>query len=393
MSKIIKSLLENDLYKFTMQQLVLRKFPEVKVRYRFINRGGTKFPNSFSERLLDQIKVLGSLKFKHDELKYLKDSCPFLKKTYIEWLSSFSPNPDHVKISQEKDDLKIILEGPWYQTIYWEVPLMAIISELYFLAKGIKPYGEYKKEAEKKALLLKNFGCTFADFGLRRRFSSKVQNQVVKNLNRHSKNPGDEGGFVGTSNVYLAYKYGLRPIGTMAHELAMVFSAIYGFRSANKMLLKHWSEEFGGELGIALSDTFTTKVFLRDFNRKMALLFDGLRQDSGSPEKFVDITTTHYKKLGIDPRTKTIIFSDGLIPSRVVQIKKYCEGKIKSSFGIGTNFTNDVGTKPLNIVIKAVAAKKPKWPWVDIIKLSDAPGKITGNEETTKIAKKLLGIN
>ena len=393
MNTIINSLLENDLYKFTMQQLVLRKFPEVNVRYEFFNRGETPFPEHFSENVMDQVKAVGTLKFRQSELKYLSKSYPFLKKTYVEWLDSFSPDPDHVNISQEKGDLKIIIEGPWYQTIYWEVPLMAIISELYFSKNGIKPDKNFGVRAEEKATFLKNANCTFADFGLRRRFSSTVQDEVVKNLSKHLKGPRDKGGFTGTSNVYLAHKYGLKSIGTMAHELPMVFSAIYGFQSANEMLLKHWTEEFGGDLGIALTDTFTTKVFLRDFDRKSAMLFDGLRQDSGSPEEFVDMVVDHYKKLGVNPNTKTVVFSDNLNPLRASEINKYCEGKIKCSFGIGTNFTNDVGVKPLNMVIKATAAQKPNWPWTDVIKLSDTQGKITGDESTAKIAQKLLSIN
>lgn len=392
MKRIIASLLENDLYKFTMQQLVLRKFPGVHVRYDFIDRGGTKFPRGFVRKLREQVELIGQLSFKPEELDFLRRACPFLKETYLEWLAQFSPDPSFVHITQQGGDLRVHIEGPWYQTIYWEVPLLAVISELFFVLTGREPESGWRLKADEKGAYLKQEGCTHADFGLRRRTSSYVHNGLVGTMTRHAKLPGDEGGFVGTSNVYLAYMHGVKPIGTMAHELAMVLGVIYGFQSANEMLLELWAEEFGGRLGIALTDTYTTDVFLRSFDRRLAMLFDGLRQDSGSPEEFVDKVVAHYIHLGIDPATKTIVFSDGLDPNRAAEINKYCRGKIKCSFGIGTNFTNDVGHKPLNIVIKVTAVQKPGWPWIPAIKLSDSPGKITGDKQTAKFAKALLGI-
>jgi len=392
MNPIISSLLENDLYKFTMQQLILRRFPKVNVQYELINRGKTQFPNGFAEKVRAQVKIIGKLKFEKEKMDFLRNSCPFLKETYLEWLAQFTPDPKQVKVTQQKGNLKVFVEGPWYQTIYWEVPLMAVISELYFSEMGCTPEGGWKLRAAEKGTFLKSNGCTFADFGLRRRFSSQVHDELVQTMMKYSKGSEDKGGFVGTSNVYLAYKYGLRPIGTMAHELAMVLAVIYGFQSANEKLLELWAEEFGGELGIALTDTFTTEVFFRSFDRKFAMLFDGLRQDSGSPEEFTDKALAHYQKLGIDPTSKTIVFSDGLNFVKAVDINKYCQGKIKCSFGIGTNFTNDVGAKPLNIVIKVTSAQKPGWPWTPAIKLSDANGKITGDRQMADIAKKLLGV-
>ncbi len=392
MNSVIVSLLENDLYKFTMQQLILRMFPKVNVRYELINRGKTQFPEGFAEKVRNQVKVVEKLRFRKEELDFLRSSCPFLKETYLEWLSQFKPDPSHVKVSQRKGNLKIAVEGPWYQTIYWEVPLMAIISELYFKEMGSTPEGGWKLRAAEKGNHLRTNGCKFADFGLRRRFSSQVHDELVQTMMKYSKRPTDEGGFVGTSNVYLAYKHGLRPIGTMAHELAMVLAVIYGFQSANEKLLELWAEEFGGKLGIALTDTFTTDVFLRSFDRKLAMLFDGVRQDSGSPIEFADKLVAHYQDLGIDPISKTIVFSDGLNYVNAVEINRHCHGKIKCSFGIGTNFTNDVGAKPLNIVIKVTLAQKPGWPWTPAIKLSDAPGKITGDTKMADTAKKLLGV-
>jgi nicotinate phosphoribosyltransferase len=375
-----------------MQQLILGRFSKVKVRYELINRGKTQFPDGFAEKVQAQVKMISKLRLKKEELEFLRNSCPFLKETYLEWLAEFTPDSRHVKVTQQKDELRVIIEGFWYQAIYWEVPLMAVISELYFSEMGCKPEGSWKLRAAEKGNFLKSNGCLFADFGLRRRFSSQVHSELVQIMKKYSKQSEDKGGFVGTSNVFLAYKYGLRPIGTMAHELAMVLAVLYGFQSANERLLELWTEEFGGDLGIALTDTFTTNVFLRSFNRKLAMLFDGLRQDSGFPEEFTDKAVNHYQKLGIDPISKTIVFSDGLNAVRAVDINKYCQGKIKCSFGIGTNFTNDVGEEPLNIVIKVTAAQQPSWPWTPVIKLSDSNGKITGDRQMAENAKKLLGI-
>lgn len=392
MKNIITSLLENDLYKFTMQQLIVRKFPHITVRYEFINRGKTKFPPGFAHLVKQQVEMIGELDFRPEELEFLRQACPFLKKTYLEWLSGFSPDPSQVMIRQEDGELDVIIEGPWYKTIYWEVPLMAVISELYFSKTDVQADPGWKLRAAEKGNFLKSSEATFADFGLRRRFSSQIQDELVQTMMRYQKQAEDEGGFVGTSNVYLAYKHGVSPIGTMAHELAMVLGVIYGYPSANEMLLELWAEEFGGELGIALTDTFTTDVFLRSFDRRLAMLFDGVRQDSGCPYEFVDKVVEHYRKLNIDPNSKTIVFSDGLNSVKAADIAKYCRGKIKCSFGIGTNFTNDVGAKPLNMVIKVTSVQKPDWPWIPAVKLSDAPGKITGDRQIAKMAQKLLGI-
>ncbi len=394
MKQIITSLLENDLYKFTMQQLVLNQFPNVEVEFKFHNRGNTPFPKGFAKKLQAQINAIGDLRLKPEELAFLRASTPFLKGSYLEWLAGFSPDPSQVKIVQKGKKLDVTVKGPWYQTIYWEVPLMATISELYFIETGQQPDKQWLNRAKQKGQMLKTAGVTFADFGLRRRYSSYIQEEVVKALMQYKKNPGDKGGFVGTSNVYLAYKHGLKPIGTMAHELPMVLASVFGFQSANEKLMESWLAEYKGDLGIVLPDTFTTDVFLRSFDRKFAMTFDGVRQDSGDPFEFADKMIAHYESesLGIDPKTKTIVFSDGLNVKRAIELAKYCEGRINVSFGIGTNFSNDVGVKALNIVIKVNRAKRFGWPWLPTIKLSDTPGKVTGSKTMAAIAKKLLGI-
>lgn len=387
---MIYSILDNDLYKFTMQNAIINLFPRAKVKYEFINRGKTVFPNGFGNKLQELVNKMAELELSDNEKKFLEDICYYLPPTYFDFLKGYKYNSNDIKIKQKDGDLSIIIEGYWYRTVLWEVPLMAMISELYFDMTNPEIYKESKiiEIATQKAQKFSNLGITFADFGTRRRFSSKNHNLIVKTLKEQAPNS-----FVGTSNVYFAYKYNLTPIGTHAHEWFMFHAAKYGFKIANKLALENWVKIYRGDLGIALSDTFTTTAFFRAFDLKFSKLFDGIRQDSGDPIKFAEYAISHYKKLRIDPLSKVIIFSDGLNPEKVEEISNYCKGKIKMSFGIGTNLTNDVGAKPLNIVIKITEAEPEGWDTIQTIKLSDSIGKHTGSPEIIDIAKKTLKIN
>jgi nicotinate phosphoribosyltransferase len=230
-------------------------------------------------------------------------------------------------------------------------------------------------------------GTTVADFGTRRRHSYKTHKVVVETLKKASIKC-----FVGSSNVHLALINGVKPIGTHAHEWFMFHAAQYGYKMANLKGLENWVNVYQGDLGIALSDTFTTESFFRQFNKMFSKLFDGVRQDSGDPISFADKTINHYKQNGIDPLSKTIIFSDSLNYDKVEEITKACSGRIGISFGIGTNFTNDVGVKPMNMVIKMVEASPEGEEWIPVIKLSDEKGKHTGSKEAIEIATKILHI-
>ncbi|MFA4978218.1 MAG: nicotinate phosphoribosyltransferase, partial [Sphingobacterium sp.] len=234
----------------------------------------------------------------------------------------------------------------------------------------------------------KKLNITIADFGTRRRHSYEVHDMVVRTLKQYGEKT-----FIGTSNVHLAMKYETKPIGTHAHEWFMFHAAKYGYKMANLLGLEHWSDVYRGDLGIALSDTYTTEVFFQQFDKKLTKLFDGVRHDSGDPLEFTDKVIAHYKKNGINPLSKTIIFSDGLDYEKVERIASYCEGKILHSFGVGTNFTNDVGLKPMNIVIKMTDALPEDDQWTPVIKLSDEPMKHTGDEDSIYIAKKVLMID
>jgi nicotinate phosphoribosyltransferase len=386
---MITSILDNDLYKFTMQNAVIKLFPRAKARYQFINRNQTPFPDGFAEELRKILHNMEVIKLTSEEKSFLTQKCYFLDPTYLDFLAGYQYNPSEVGIIQKDGDLQVSVEGYWYRTILWEVPLMAMISELYFIMTNQKPWEENKiiDVTAAKANRYKLLGVKVADFGTRRRYSYENHDRIVRILNDYGK-PA----FVGTSNVHLAHKYSTTPIGTHAHEWFMYHAAEFGYKMANRMALENWVNVYRGDLGIALSDTFTSEVFMKSFDAKFAKLFDGVRHDSGDALVFAQKTIDHYIKLRIDPMSKTIVFSDGLDPQMVEKIAHFCRNKINMSFGIGTNLTNDVGVKPLNIVIKMIEAKPECQDWIQTIKLSDAEGKYTGQARAIELCKAILNI-
>ncbi len=388
-NKIISSILDNDFYKFTMQHAVIKKFPYAKTSYIFINRGQHKYPEGFATALREAIDEMAKLKLTKAEKEFLKNTCPYLDPTYLDFLQGYHYDPSEVNIYQEGEDLEVTFSGYWYRAILWEVPIMSIICELYYKLTGaVREDDEtIKQKTRSKIENYKKLGITIAEFGTRRRHSYEVHSLVVETLQKYG-----QGCFIGTSNVHFAMKYGTKPIGTHAHEWFMFHAAKYGFKMANSMGLEHWVDVYRGDLGIALTDTYTSKVFFEQFDKKFAKLFDGVRHDSGDPINFANETIAHYKEMNIDPVSKTIIFSDGLNPEKVDRIVAYCKGKIGMSFGIGTDFTNDAGLPPLNIVIKMSQAFPEGGPWTDVVKLSDEPKKHTGTPEMIDLAQRLLDI-
>ncbi|MCQ2253083.1 MAG: nicotinate phosphoribosyltransferase [Bacteroidales bacterium] len=384
---IINYITDNDLYKFTMQYGVISLFPLSQVKYKFINRGVDNFPEGFAERLQAEVNAMSNLSLSHEEYEFMRNRCYYLPPSYLDFLAAYRFNPNEVKISQTGGHLDIVIEGYWYRTILWEVPLMAMISELYFQMTGMEINSQEDREAATaaKAQRYCELGVKVAEFGTRRRYSYQNHDDVVRVLKKYDC-------FVGTSNVYMAMKYDTTPIGTHAHEWFMFHAAKYGTKYANRSGLEDWVKTYRGDLGIALSDTYTTDVFFRDFDTLFAKLFDGVRHDSGDAIEFAQKTIDHYKKLRINPLSKTIVFSDALNPDTVEKIAEFCKGKIGMSFGIGTNFTNDVGVKPLNMVIKLSHVKNDDNSWTEVVKLSDNPGKHTGNSEIVSHIKTELGI-
>ncbi|MFL5811814.1 MAG: nicotinate phosphoribosyltransferase [Flavisolibacter sp.] len=384
----LSSLLDNDFYKFTMQQCVVKLFPKAKARYRFINRGRHVFPAGFADALRDSINSMSSLGLTKEEKQWLCTSCPYLDPVYLDFLQGYSYDPSEISIKQNGGDLDVSIEGYWYRTILWEVPLLSLISENFYTLQNTDRLSneEIIVRTKNKIEAYDNMNVTIAEFGTRRRHSFEVHELVVQTLKKFGKS------FVGTSNVHLARTNATKPIGTHAHEWFMFHAAKYGFKMANTMALEHWIDVYRGELGIALSDTFTTAEFYEIFDKKFARLFDGVRHDSGDPLEFADKTIEHYQRLGIDPLSKTIIFSDALNIDKVKKIAVHCKGRIGISFGIGTNFTNDVGLNPMNIVVKMTEALPDGEPWTPVVKLSDEPAKYTGSPETIALAKAVLQI-
>jgi nicotinate phosphoribosyltransferase len=385
----LPSMLDNDFYKFTMQQGVIRLFPGAKARYQFINRGKHSFPPGFGQALRNAVDALAGLQLSREEKRFLKVTCPYLDPLYLDFLEGYRYNPEEVHIQQHNDELQVHVEGLWYRTILWEVPIMSLICELYYRLNNVERISneEVIQRTREKIERYHSLGVTVAEFGTRRRHSYEVHRHVVQALKQYGT-----GSFVGTSNVHMAMINQTKPIGTHAHEWFMFHAAQYGFKMANALGLEHWVQVYRGDLGIALSDTYTTEVFFKQFDKMFSKLFDGVRHDSSDPLMFADKVINHYQRLGIDPKSKTIIFSDALNYDKVARIAEHCRDRIGMSFGIGTNLTNDVGPQAMNIVVKMTEAHPQDGEWTEVIKLSDEHGKYTGSENMIALAKTILNI-
>jgi len=377
---MITSILNSDLYKFSMMQSIAHHYPHVEVEYEFINRNKTPFPAGFDRQLRIAVDAMQELFLTAEEEEFLRERCYYLKPNFIDMFRGYRYDPKQVTIRQADGELFVGVKGPWYLTCPWEVPLLAMISELYYKMMDQPTVSGWQEVAQNKLNRMSDAGCIVSDFGTRRRHSFRVHDYVVKTLARSIC-------CAGTSNVHLAHKYNLTPIGTMAHEFIMGHACMYGYRRATAESLRAWVEVYGGELGIALPDTFTAPVFLRDFNVMYAKLFDGVRHDSGDWKWFTDLMIAHWKSLRIDPTTKTIVYSDGLTADQAIEIQEYAAGKVLPRFGIGTFLTNSVGREPLNIVIKLT-----KCDGYPSVKLSDSPGKVLGPPEAVSHCKYSLGL-
>lgn len=386
---IIKYFTDNDLYKFSVMYAIQRLYPWSYVKYEFTNRGENSFPKGFAERLKEEVAAMAALKLTKEERNFIEKRCYFFDPVFFDFLDGYRYDPNEVQISQEGGKLSVQIEGFWYRTVLWEVPLMAIISELYFIMTGAEP-NDFEQKTIDKAVALKDIKADYSEFGTRRRYSLDVQDKVVGLLKANS---GDY--FKGTSNMYLAMKHNTTPIGTMPHEWFMYHGALFGYRAANIKGLEAWVDVFQGSLGISLTDTYTTDSFFKSFSLKQAKLFDGVRCDSGDPIEFTDKVIKFYEGLRIDPELKTVVYSDSLNIDVVKKIKEHVNGRLHDTYGIGTYFSNDVGVKPLNMVIKMSGVKvhPNEKEFLSAIKLSDVYGKNTGNKKEIEICKLTLGLD
>ncbi|MEG0197281.1 MAG: nicotinate phosphoribosyltransferase [Acinetobacter sp.] len=386
MSAIIHSLLDTDLYKFTMLQVVLHKFPQTHSVYHFRCRNleDTVYPlTDILDDLNEQLDYLCQLKFKEDELLYLR-SLRFIKSDFVDYLELFQLKRRFIKASIDSEGrLDIWVEGPMVQAMMFEIFVLAIVNELYFRRiRNDEVLAEGERRLQAKMVLLNQYQqeqqpndppFLVSDFGTRRRYSYDWQKHVIEAF--HQAAPYI---FRGTSNVLIAKELGLTPIGTMAHEFLQAFQALdVRLRDFQKAALETWVQEYRGDLGIALTDVVGMDAFLRDFDLYFAKLFDGLRHDSGDPYEWGDKAYAHYKKLKVDSKSKMLTFSDGLNLEKAWNLHQYFKDRFQVSFGIGTNLTNDMGQTPLNIVLKLVECNGQS-----VAKISDSPGKTMTDNDT-----------
>lgn len=390
---MVYSILDTDLYKLTTSYAYMKMFPDAECTFKFTDRNRIPRTAEFLENYKKKMKELCMIHLTGEEFHWIVSAIPFIPMYYWEWLRSFRFEYDKMNIYLDEDNVLCIeVTDKNYKASLYEIPHLFTVPEVNNDSKPIDWNLTMSKLKDKVDLANKN-GVLFSEFGTRRRFSYEVQDKVCAYLKEHAKT------CVGTSNVHFAMKYNMRPCGTHPHEWFMFHGAQFGYKNANYMALENWVNVYDGDLGTALTDTYTTDVFFRNFSMKQAKLFDGIRQDSGDEYKFIEKAIKFYKSKGIDPTTKTIIFSNALDFPKAVEIKKYCEGKIRSAFGIGTNLTCDVnapdGSKynAENIVEKMSKCRmNANQPWFITIKISDDLGKHMGDNKEFDHAKYELNI-
>jgi len=383
-----------------MAQGVFHNYTDVVVRYELTCRGEGVDLAKYAPFIEAEIKKMSELRFLDGEIEGMGSNLPFLKNDFLQYLRGSILNPDYVTITEDESvrgGLSIVIEGPWLETIWFEVPILAIISEVYILdqlyqsgrteSEALEEARETLAEKIYKACKIYGFDefPNFADFGTRRRASVSIHRELVGFLNT------EYNCCIGTSNVMLGLENNMKIVGTMAHEWLMAHAAFTRFDLSQRMALDVWQKEYRDQLGVALSDTYTTDFFLKDFDDLLAKSFSGVRQDSGDPVEVGYKFIRHYESFGIDPMTKQIIFSDSLNFDKIAMLAKEFEGKIQAGFGIGTCLTNDIGIKPLNIVIKMSYAQRGNNVWYPMIKLSDVPGKtMCKDKEYAEFVRKII---
>ena len=354
---IISSLLDTDLYKFTMMQVVLHHFPGAQVEYRFKCRNEGIALAPLVDEINEEIGHLCTLRFRERELDYLR-SWRFLKSDFVDFLGLFQLNPKCISVTPsttKAGEIDIVIKGPWLHTIMFEIPVLSIVNEIYFRNAQKSPdHAEGRRRLDEKIRLVSSApsldGIRIADYGTRRRFSKTWHEEVIIAC---KEKLGVN--FAGTSNVQFAMKHGVLPLGTMAHEYLQACQALGPrLRDSQTFGFETWAKEYRGDLGIALSDVYGMDAFLRDFDMYFCKLFDGARHDSGDPFDWGERLIRHYESNRVDPRTKTLVFSDSLTFPLAIQLYERFKDRIRVAFGIGTNLTNDLGYTPLQIVIKMV---------------------------------------
>ena len=403
MKPIVNHFTDNDLYTFTCMYYILQKYPRAEVKYQFFDRNHTKYPKGFDALLREQLQHMQEVVITEEEMKFMSQTFPFLPYWFINvFLRGYRFNPNELTIAQDEEGyLSIEIQGRWWSTIMWEMPILATISELMHTLNGdnniYNAEHEYEKSYQKGRAIWEN-GLTLGDMGTRRRFSFAHQEQVIDALIASYRDvvketEGKCGKFTGTSNVYFAMKKGIPCLGTMSHQCISFEEVVSGVIECNYNVMNKWSEVYDGNVGIFLYDCFGDDVFFNNLSKRMAMTFSGLRIDSGVEEEQVDKIVAKYKQLGIDPMTKQAVFSNGLNIERAIEIHRYCQGKITDSYGVGTFLTCDVtDCKPMNIVVKLVSGRiTESREWHPCVKLSCDKGKTLGDKKKCEYLLSILG--
>ena len=387
MKQLIRHFTDNDLYTFTCQYYILKQYPRAEVEYTFFDRNHEKFPAGFAELLQEQVDYMKEVVITEEEIKFMASRCVWLPLWYFTFLRGYRFNPAEVTIKQDAEGyLEIKVKGKWFSTIMWEMPLLSSISELMHILRGdIDRYDaalEEKRAEEKTVEILEN-GLILGDMGTRRRLSFDHQEMVIRTMKKVADSRTWTGKFTGTSNVWLAMKYDCIPLGTMSHQLISFEENVSGLFECNFNVMKKFSDVYDGDNGIYLYDCFGDKVFFSNLSKRMAMMYKGLRVDSGNEEEQTEKIIAKYQSLGIDPATKQVVFSNGLNIKRAVEIHRYCAGRVQDSYGVGTFLTCDVtGCEPMNIVIKLTRGRiTEQREWHDCVKLSCNTSKTLGNED------------
>ena len=394
------SILDTDLYKLSTSYAYMKLYPEAEGTFSFCDRNNTVFNDeegindtTVSNNIVDQLKMefvkLSKISLTLGEKKWCVKHIPYIPEVYWEWLKGFRFDFDKIIcwLDDEKH-LHIEVTDYLYKVTLYEVPILAIVSELYSRKQGVVNISEAIDKLDTKINIANEYNLKFSEFGTRRRYSASLHELIIQRLKE--KCPIN---CVGTSNVYFAMKYKMTPIGTFPHEWIMFHGAIWGYQEANYLGMRDWVRTYDGNLGIFLMDTYTSKIGLKNMSLKFAKLFDGVRQDSGDEYQIGNMVITRYRELGIDPTTKTIVFSNALDFNKYKDINLYFKGRIRVSAGIGTNLTNDTEFKQANIVMKLSKCRINKnQEWRKCIKISDDLGKHLGDDKEFEIAKYQLGI-
>ena len=404
MKPIITHFTDNDLYTFTCQYYILMKYPRAEVEYTFFDRNHQIYPKGFAGLLREQLDGMAGVVVTDEEITYMRDTCVFLPLWYFTFLRGYRFNPREVSVSQDEEGhLEITVRGKWFSTIMWEMPILSAISELMHALRG--DFEQYDavledKRAKDKAAQIFGNGLVLGDMGTRRRFSFAHQDMVIRAMKEVWEQPEVYNGgkpwsgkFTGTSNVWLAMKYRLSALGTMSHQLISFEENVSGVFECNFNVMRKFSDVYDGDNGIYLYDCFGDRVFFSNLSKRMAMMYKGLRVDSGNEEEQVDKIIAKYKSLGIDPATKLVVFSNGLNIDRAIEIHKYCAGRVLDSYGVGTFLTCDVtGADPMNIVVKLTRGRITELrEWHDCIKLSCDKGKTLGNPEKCRYIQSVVG--